>query len=138
MKNILKFLILCGFITSCSDPLDVQNSINKHLDAEIANRIVILTYGKENKPAPSQVDRLDPQKIDEVFKGIVKSINLYDASYKAMSEADAYFGAYAQALGLDKEIFVNISSLDTKPEVIVAIKLNELVVLDRLLVNRMK
>ena len=127
-----------GFGTSCSDPLDVQNSINKHLDAEIANRIVILTHGKEDKLSLSQVDRLDPEKMDKEIKKIINSINLYDASYKATLKADSYFGAYAQALGLDKEVFIKTFSLDTKPEVIVAIKLNELALLDLLLFIRTK
>lgn len=121
MKNILKLLILTVVLTSCGkDPMGLSSPINQQLDTAIANRV-------------SRLNTVDASKVDKEVKGFWTSINLYDACTETSEQVDKYFDNWTLKLNLDKEFFTKVTQIHMKPEIIVAIKKNELKLLDNIL-----
>jgi hypothetical protein len=109
------------FMISCAkDPMGLNNPINRRLDSSIAVRI------SQIKADPSGTKEFDVFKVDQDIKGFWTTINLYNACTQTSENADKYFEDWALKLHLDKNAFISATALDTKPQIIVAIKTNEL------------
>ncbi|MDI1353490.1 MAG: hypothetical protein PSX36_01140 [bacterium] len=136
MRTTFTVLIICSLFTSCKDPLQLNNPINKYLDSEILDRISGISEGNKNSVNVSRINVHEVLQADEEIKTLVSSINLFDGSTDIMAKADNYFEKYASNHKGEKLDFIKISTLDSKPEMIVALKLNELALLDRVLMAK--
>lgn len=103
--------------------MELDSSINRQLDSIIQNKINIL----------QKDTNLNITKIDQDIREFWTKINLFDASTNKSELADKYFNEWSLKLNLDKNFFITTNSLDMKPEIIVAIKTNELKLLNELL-----
>jgi hypothetical protein len=136
MKNILGLLALVVVLTSCNDPMGLNSPLNKQLDSTIANRIFRLKADTSSAKDLIQGISIDVSKVDLDIRGFWTRINLFDACTRTSEKADKYFDDWILKLHLDQQIFIKATELHLKPEIIVAIKTNELKLLDRILLEK--
>lgn len=130
--NVLSVLILIVFvIVFGKDPMELNSQVNQQLDAAIANKVLAL---KSQPKATKEANRVfyNIEKIDSDIKAFWTSIKIYDACTRTCRNADLYFDEWAQKLNLDKQAFIKLSEQGQKPDSIVAIKKNELKLLDEI------
>ena len=136
MKTIIQTLILLAALSSCNDSMGLKSPINKHLDAEIADRIArLLTDSLQGLNSDGSTS-LEIQKFDKEVQGMLSSINLFDAAGPVAQRSDHYFDSCAEHHGWNPRDFITTADLKDKPEIIIGMKMNELAVLNKLLLKQ--
>jgi hypothetical protein len=131
---ILRLLILALVITSCSsDQMGLNSPLNKQLDSCIAEKVSSLNRKTIITNDSIQNISIDASLIDMEVKGFWTTINLFDACTTKSVKADNYFNNWTLKLNLDKQYFIKLTEISMKPEIIVAIKKNQLKLLEYIL-----
>jgi hypothetical protein len=134
MNNILSLLILVVALAACgTDPMGLNSSVNRQLDSAITNRVARHQSILLNAKNLNEKISIDASKVDKDIRGFWTTINLFDACTGTIEKADKYFDDLASKLNLEKEFFIKATQLHSKPEIIVAIKKNELKLFDLIL-----
>lgn len=126
--RIVRFIFVGVFISSCADQLELQNPINKQLDSEIRNRLMLLQQKNELLRKNTR-----PEKIHEDIQELANKINRFDESLTIAKKADNYFETKRNEFAFPDTAFIKLSIIENKAQLITAIKLNELGLFDRLL-----
>ena len=132
MSSKIKFFILLVVLTACNDNLGLSSPINIHLDKEIENKISLLS----NIDKVTKYQNIEIQDILKICADINKlhgSINLFDGSQQITKNADKCFAYLATKIKSDDKTFIIVSDLRNKPDIILAIKINEITFLDKIL-----
>lgn len=124
--RIVQLLFLSYLFFSCGDPMGLKSLPNQNLDTRIA--LCLSQFSDSTSPKGIYARRIhyETQKL-------VSTINLFDACRWEMAQANALFKRQARDRGLDKTLFIDLDTLGTKAKIIIAIKRNELVLLDHAL-----
>lgn len=124
-------------LVSCDgDPMGLNSFYNKQLDSNITLKVARLNKEIQNAKAEDQKIHSAASKIDAKVRSFWTKINLYDACTQISKDADLYFDSCAARSNLGKDFFINLEGLDEKPEVILAIKKNEIKLLDHFLLEK--
>lgn len=75
----------------------------------------------------------DILKVVSDINKMAGSINVFDGSQQTTKKADNYFSDLAVKIKSDNKSFIKVSNLQDKPDIILAIKINEITFLDRIL-----
>ena len=115
-------------LTGCDDPMQLKSPENKRLDSAITERLSKLLL-------QARIDSLNVlaselTKIDSAVKRMTGKINLFDSSIPVQHQANKYFSDWTLQLGLKENPFLNINAIQNKLSVIVALKQNELMLLE--------
>lgn len=132
MKTLLSIVTTTFILTSCDpDPMGLRSAANRELDSLINDRLHS-TAGKA-MAGGSGVGATGLNQIHQQISEMWNTINLYDACTSNCEAADLYFEEWSARLHLDKQAFLKVSAILAKPQVIVAIKQNELTLLNGIL-----
>lgn len=137
MRILLVYFSLSFICLSCKDPLRLKDPLPVHLDKEIAAKVLILSNINKHSGLRNSISFTDIQKVLADIQQIQNGINLFDGAQKKAIEADYYFDSLAIRLKVNNATFIKLVSLDMKTDMILAIKLNEIAFLDRIIQDQL-
>jgi hypothetical protein len=130
MRIILFFFSLSFLCLSCKDPLGLKEPIPVHLDKAITAKVALLSNIDQDSGLRYKISFVEIQKILADIHLIQDGINLFDGAQQKAKEADSYFDSLAIRLKENNATFIKLVGVDMKPDLILALKLNEIAFLD--------
>ncbi len=130
MKTNLTCLAILLLLSFCSpDPLGLKSPDNQKLDRAIAIKI----RDSKRKYAHHATFNAIIAGIDATCKSLWTSVRLSDNSHPTVRMADIYFESWRKNLSRSQPTFAQLKNVESKPELIIAIKTNELKLLEAVL-----